>query len=361
MALSGNFSAFNATVQPQRDRVNHQGPPTLSTRHDATTAHAGFIGPITTTDRQPYGTNPRPDAVVGGGAPWATGVAVIMRAMGIRRDFSRSTDRPSDEVRGGMFNPLINSAHETSHNPSYRPGSQSSPIARGVTNRQPVGGGRVHASGNPQRPAWYPVEHAATAAVRGAFATDFTDAHNGGNPRAIGALAVARAHGDRATTRITGNQYRVQPSLVAGEGADPRDMPETLGYSAPFTGRMLAKNGNDGFSVGDDTPAGGEFQTHYHTGGTHARQWFRMRYSSPTLGAMYSTNPLRGVLPNTVATPFPQGGTIGYKGSDIPPNSRPVFPRFATPTMFRTPASERDTITAVADGAGIANTMGLGI
>lgn len=359
MAISGNFAAFNATVQPQRDRVNHGGPPTLSPRHSATTAHASFVGPITTTD--PVPGQVAPNSGNGQGAPWATGWTGIMRALGIVRDVSRTTDRVNAVVRRGMFDEHINSEHESSHAPGYRPGSQTSPIARGVTNRQSVGGGRVAASGNPNHVAWFPVQHAATAAVRGAYTADFTDGHSGGNPRAIGALGAAKAHADRATARLTGASYRTNPSMVAGEGPDPRDMPETIGHGATFTGRMLAQVNNDGFLVGPDTPPGGEFRTEYHTGGTHSRQWYRMRYSSPALGAQYSSNALRGVLPNTIASSFPQSGTYGYKGSNIPPNSRPVFPRFVTPTMFRMPPSERDTIAATNDGAIFGPTMGLGI
>lgn len=363
MPISGTFAAFNATQQPQRDRVNHLGPPTLSDRHSATAAHAGFIGPTSVTDRIPDGPNPRSAAVTGGGAPWVTPLGIVMRALGINRDLSRATDMPADEFRGGQFNEQINSEHETSHAPGYRPGSQTSPIARGVSNRTDVGGGRVMASGNPRRPAWFPVNHASTAAVRGAFVADFTPANDttGGNPRKIGARASARAHSDRATTRVTGHQYRPAPAPSAGDQPDPRDMPETLGYGIGFTGRMLAKVGNDGFTAGPDDPEGGTFRPTNHTGGTHSRQWFTARYSSPTLGAMYSENPLRGVLPNTIASTFPQPGTSGYKGSDIPPNQRPTFPRFVTPTMFRSPPSERDTITAVNDGSGQANAMGLGI
>jgi hypothetical protein len=284
-----------------------------------------------------------------------------MKALGIMLDFSRTTDMPSDEYRGGMSNPTINSAHEGSLAPGYRPGSQNSPVDRQVTNRQYEGGGRVPARGDGRRPAWFPVNHASTAAVRGAYAADFTGNHGDGNPRAIGAAAVARAHADRATTRITGHQYNPEPWLVEGEGPEPRDMPETIGHGIPFTGRMLAKVGNQGFAAGPDYPEGGEFFPTNHRGGTHTRQWYTMRYCSPTIGAMYSKNTLRGVLPNTIDTPYPQPGTEGYKGSNIPPNQRPTWPRFVTPTMFRAPASERDTITAVNDGAGFAPTMGLGI
>lgn len=346
MPISGNFQAFNARVQPWRQYDTHV--PTQ--RHDDPASAAKVPGLVEGKSS-------------GSGAPFASGGLVsVMRALGINRDVSRNTDSPSQVVRGGAFSGTqpYGSEHDMSGAGGYRPGSQVSPVARGGTSEwAPIGGGRVPAW-NGQRPAWFPVNHAATAATRGAYSAQFHGTlSNYANPRAYqGRGDAARAHGDTQTARVTGANYRAQPAQFAGE-VQSQDRVETKGYSTGFTGSMLAKQaGTDGFPSSD----GGEttYTTKYRTRGTHDRNWFVADYSSPTLGAMYSQNTPRGVLPNTVATPFPQPPVSGYKASGIAPNQRQLLKRFVTPTLYRTPPSEAATISVVNDGGAPANTLGLG-
>lgn len=348
MSLSGNFMAFNRTVQPAGDRVHHGGPPVPSTRHDDPANAIPVNG-------APEGKSS------GQGAPFAMVNMALMAARGIIRDMSRYSDQRSNVYRGGaIYDQAIGSEHTSSApaGAAYRPGSQASPVAKGSP-RNLIGGGVVSNAGVNPRVAWFPVDHAGTANTRGAYAAQFHDGlSNYANPRAWqGRRDTSTAHGDIMTTRVTGHQARSMPAPVHGEMPDPRDMPETKGYSTAFTGRMLAKNHNDGFMDGS---ASEEYVTTYHTGGTHVRQWFRFPYSSPTLGAMYSKNTLRGVLPNTVATPYPQPALTGYKLGGMAPNSRQLLTRFTTPTLFRMPPSEAATIAVVNDGGTPSNTVGMG-
>lgn len=349
MPISGNFQAFNSVVQPWVG--NNTAPPAPSTRHDSV-ADAPIVP----------GAPANTGVSTGGGAPFAAAFVSIFRAMGIGRDVSRTTDSPNQAYRGGAFSGTeqFGSEHDMSAHSGYRPGSQSSPVARGGTTEwRPLGGTQVPGGFNGRRPAWFPVNHAGTNATRGAYAAQFHDGlSNYANSRNWqGRSDAARAHSDGATARVTGANYHNQPVQFSGE-YQTQDREETKGYSSAFTGRMLAKNHNDGFMDGDPSV---EYQTTYHTGGTHARNWFTADYSSPTIGAMYSRNPLRGVLPNFISTPFPQPPlTGGYKTAGIAPNQRQLLKRFTTPTLFRSPPSEAATISVVNDGSAPSNTLGMG-
>lgn len=344
MPISGNFQAFNARVQPWTGNPDATVP---NTRHDSV-SDAPTTGVVEGTS-------------TGSGAPFAQAAQTLFRALGINRDSSRTTDMPNQAYRGGAFagTEPFRSEHDMSAGNGYWPGSQTSPVGRGGTSiPTPMGGTQVQGGFNGLRPAWFPVNHGAVAATRGAFAAQFHDGlSNYANARNWqGRADTARAHSDTQTARVTGANYRAQSRAFAGE-VQEQDREPILGYSAPFTGRMLAKNHNDGFMDGSDTV---EYQTTVRTGGTHARNWFTADYASPTIGAMYSRNPLRGVLPNTVATPFPQQGLTGYKLAGIAPNQRQLLKRFVTPTLFRTPPSEAATIAVVNDGGVASNTIGMG-
>ena len=348
MPISGNFQAFNARVQPWG--VDPQSPGTPSSMHNDI-ADAPVQGVV-------YGQS------TGSGAPWATAASMLFRALGINRDVSRATDTPNTAFRGGAFAGVetFGSEHDMSAKSGYRPGSSTSPVARGGTTEWVAMQGDKGIPGfNGLRPAWFPVNHAATAATRGAFAAQFHDGlANFANAKVWqGRADAARAHGDTQTARVTGASARTQPAEFAGE-TQTQDQYPTKGYSIGFTGAMLAKQaGTDGFPDGPNGPD--EYVTHYHTGGTHAQRWFVAKYSSPTIGAMYSANPLRGVLPNTISTPFPQPALInGYKTGGMPPNQRQLLKRFVTPTLFRSPPSEQATIAVVNDGGAVSNTIGMG-
>lgn len=76
---------------------------------------------------------------------------------------------------------------------------------------------------------------------------------------------------------------------------------------------------------------------------------FVSHYSSlTTLGAMYSKNTLRGIVPQEAAVPVATPGLDGIRGSGIPGNSPMRAKLFATPQLNRTPPSMSETIMAEA-------------
>lgn len=158
--------------------------------------------------------------------------------------------------------------------------------------------------------------------------------------------ASAAAHGDVMTGYWQGHQYDPQPQQFAGSAytvarqndmAIPSFSARTIWHSRP--GGQFS----DGAGGGDVAPTGFPI-------GDPGR-WASARYSSPALGAMYSTNALRGVLPQMIATPYNQPalvGPAGTKSSGIPSNARYIAKPFTTPQIFRSPASESDRIIASA-------------
>lgn len=158
--------------------------------------------------------------------------------------------------------------------------------------------------------------------------------------------AAAAAHGDVLTGYYQGHQYDPQPMQFAGSAysvsrqntdAIPSFSARTIWHSRP--GGQFS----DGPGGGDVAPTG------FPLG--DAGRWAGARYSSPALGAMYSSNALRGVLPQMVATPYNQpalSGPAGTKASGIASNARFLGRSFTTPQLFRSPTSESDAIIAAA-------------
>jgi hypothetical protein len=172
--------------------------------------------------------------------------------------------------------------------------------------------------------------------------------------------AAARAHGDSTTGYYAGHQYAPQPQLFAGEAYGV--LPNNVG-SIPSTSTQQAIHDTPGGqhsagSGGDYAPTGFPLGI----GREDMPRWAVARYSSPTLGAMYSKNSLRGILPQVVATPYNQPAlTTGPWNSGIPSNARWLSPRFTMPQLFRSPPSESEGLMAAqgpaADGGA---TMGVG-
>jgi hypothetical protein len=139
----------------------------------------------------------------------------------------------------------------------------------------------------------------------------------------IGQLAAqeasAAAHGDPMAGYFSGHQYDPQAQQFAGSRYDV--VASNVRAIPAFSARTVI-HGRPGGQHMDGQ--GGEFApTGFPTG--EAGRFAIARYSSPTLGAMYSRNTLRGVLPQTVATPYNQPGltgAAGTKGSGIPSNAR---------------------------------------
>lgn len=192
--------------------------------------------------------------------------------------------------------------------------------------------------------------HAGTASVRRARSPFVTQ---------DGAQAAsAVAHSDPMGGYWQGHQYDPQPQQTAGaryevmrqnDNAIPSFKARVIWHSRPG-GQFSEGTGGDvaptGFPLGDQ----GRFAV--------------ARYSSPTLGAMYSKNTLRGVLPQMISTPYNQpalSGPAGTKTSGIASNARFLGKQFTTPALFRSPASESDGIIAAAPAADVIGpVMGVG-
>lgn len=156
--------------------------------------------------------------------------------------------------------------------------------------------------------------------------------------------AAAGAHGDPMAGYYQGHQYDPQPQQTAG--ARYEVMPSNVRAIPSFKARTVI-HGRPGGQFSDGDGGGDWAPTGFPTG--EAGRFAIARYSSPTLGAMYSKNALRGVLPQTVATPYNQpalSGPAGTRTSGIPSNARFLAKPFTTPALFRSPASESDQIIA---------------
>jgi hypothetical protein len=193
--------------------------------------------------------------------------------------------------------------------------------------------------------------HGATASVRRARSPFVTQ---------DGAQAAsAVAHGDPMGGYWNGHQYDAPPQQFAGSRYEV--LPQNVRAIPSFKARTIWHSRAGGqFSEG--TGGGDVAPTGFPIG--EAGRFAVARYSSPALGAMYSRNPLRGVLPQMISTPYNQpglSGAAGTKASGIPSNARFLAKPFTTPALFRSPASESDGIIAAAPATpDIGPVMGVG-
>jgi hypothetical protein len=160
--------------------------------------------------------------------------------------------------------------------------------------------------------------------------------------RDVAQARSSAAHGDRRTMRYVDHQYNPQPQEGAGyaQGVDRAD-----GRPGPTVSANAALHDRPGgqFSSG----ASGQFgPTGFRLG--VSRRWASRDYSSPALGAMYSKNSLRGILPQIVATPHNQPALAGPMESGIGSNARFLSPRFTLPALFTVPRSASDVLMAAA-------------
>lgn len=149
--------------------------------------------------------------------------------------------------------------------------------------------------------------------------------------------AAARAHGDSRAAYFTPHTYTPIRLPFAGEsyGVDRAEGAP----GRPTSGRVITKTHTGGeFSDGPTdasyTPTG------YRLGVT--RRWAERHYSSPLLGAMYSTNALRGVIPQTVAVPVDQPASGRIRNSGLSSQQRQLLNYVTVPALFRTPPSASD-------------------
>lgn len=151
---------------------------------------------------------------------------------------------------------------------------------------------------------------------------------------------AAYAHGDLATALLQTHQHNYSPQVEAGEG---QGVDIASGLPGPTQSAQSVLHGSPGgqFSngaTGDFGPKG------FRIG--RVRRWAHRAYASPALGAMYSRNSLRGILPQTVATPYNQRALAGPMESGIESNSRFLGRQFTLPSMFTQPRSASDLAMA---------------
>lgn len=171
--------------------------------------------------------------------------------------------------------------------------------------------------------------------------------------------ASAAAHGDPMSGYYQGHQYGPMPQQTAGAGYTVS--PNNVRAIPAFGARTIIHDSPGGQHV--DGSGGAFAPTGFPTG--EAGRWAVAHYSSPALGAMYSSNALRGVLPQMISTPYNQPaltGAAGTKSSGIPSNARFLGVSFTTPALFRSPTSESDAIIAAAPaGDQLGPVMGVGM
>lgn len=166
--------------------------------------------------------------------------------------------------------------------------------------------------------------------------------------------AAAAAHGDKTAAYIPRHVYDPSPDDFMGESYVVDSA--VGGEAVAISGRVIAKT-NQGWFVD------GPLHTMYQPTGFRrgmSRRYAVAHYSSPTLGAMYSKNTLRGVLPQMIATPYNQPANYGINASGIASNQRAARVNFATPTLFRSPPSESDLMEVAASNI-VGNVMGMGM
>ncbi len=192
--------------------------------------------------------------------------------------------------------------------------------------------------------------HAATPKIRNARRARFVDKILGRDTDAQAVIltraqnASAEGHGDKTAQYFPSQVYDPRSHVFAGEFYG-RDYVEEAGDAVAISGRVIAKTTSGGEHV--DGPLSAMYKPEGFRRGND-RRWAVARYSSPTIGAMYSKNTLRGVLPQTVAVPTNQPASSPWNPSvsGIASQQRYKLPSFTTPQLFRSPPSESDTMIA---------------
>lgn len=161
------------------------------------------------------------------------------------------------------------------------------------------------------------------------------------------ATAAALAHGD--TSAGFWADYSPYPEQFAGSEYDV-DVQD--GIPGAVQGSRRIVHGRPGGQFSDAT--GGQGADYQPTGfrlGV-ARRWALASYSTPALGAMHSSSPARGVLPQVIAIPVDQPATGGaLYNSGYSSQQRQLPPSFTTPRLFRSPISASDQMIAAQDPA----------
>lgn len=149
----------------------------------------------------------------------------------------------------------------------------------------------------------------------------------------------ASAHADTSNRQIYPSQYAPDIEFAG----DDRRINDSAGTGAgPMSGNAIAR-GNNWFVTDSATD-----EIHQVTGQRMplARRIGFSEYASPALGAMYSTNDLRGVMQKTVNTPSElQPLNTGPYDSGLPGNTV-LKPKMTFPALGRLPSSMSDAMMA---------------
>jgi hypothetical protein len=191
-----------------------------------------------------------------------------------------------------------------------------------------------------QRDLAWPYGHQGTARTRGIRAPAISAGDGYLGARDVLQARSASAHSDIATTRLQTHQYNYTAQLQEGEG---QAVDRATGLPGPTWDAQSVLHGSPGGQFSDG--ASGSFGPKGFRIGV-VRRWAHRSYSSPLLGAVYSKNSLRGILPQTVATPYNQRALAGPRESGIESNARFLGVSFTMPSLFTVPRSQSDLLMA---------------
>ena len=198
---------------------------------------------------------------------------------------------------------------------------------------------QMTARGIQRQPAWF-YGHKGTARTARSMAPANGALDGQYGARDVMQSRAAYAHGDLATALLQTHQYNYSPQTEAGEG---QAVDRATGLAGPTQDAQSVLHGTPGGQFSDG--ASGQFGPKGFRIGV-VRRWAHRAYSSPLLGAMYSRNSLRGVLPQTVATPYNQRALAGPMESGIPSNTRFLGSQFTLPSLYTAPVSQSDLLMA---------------
>lgn len=170
--------------------------------------------------------------------------------------------------------------------------------------------------------------------------------------------ASAAGHGDKTAQYFPSQVYQPRGHPFLGERYAVDHGAGEAGDSVAISGRVIAKHRPGGGFM--DGPIDAFYKsTGFRRG--EDRRYAIAYYSSPTIGAMYSKNTLRGVMPQTIAVPTNQPASTPWNPSvsGIASQQRAPKKTFVTPQIFRSPPSESDTMVA-ATSPDIGSVIGIG-
>ena len=234
--------------------------------------------------------------------------------------------------------PALSPVHNADTGPETAWTPPPAGTGQGFSDPQPVNPGMT-ARGIARQPA-FAYGHKGTARTRQSMAPANGALDGQYGARDVMQARAAYAHGDLATALLQTHQYNFSPQVEAGEG---QGVDIASGLPGPTLDAQAVLHGSPGGQFSDG--ASGQFGPKGFRIG-RVRRWAHRAYASPALGAMYSKNSLRGILPQTVATPYNQRALAGPMESGIESNNRFLGQQFTMPSLFTIPRSQSDLLMA---------------